>query len=258
MTVQQIYDFFDRFAPFSTALPYDNSGLLVGDSGAQVHTALCCLDCTEEAIKKAGAIGAELIISHHPLIFDPLRHLLSDHPVYALAQAGIALLCVHTNFDLAPGGMNDLLAAQLDLVVQGGFSPVLCEDEASPKTSYLGRMAVLREAMQPEDFAAFVGSKLKTPVRFVSGGKAVTKTALIGGSGGKYLFDAIAAGADAFLTSEIDHHVFLAAAEKNITLVDAGHEPTERIFSSAVAGMLQKAFPAGEFVPFTHSPVQTR
>lgn len=110
-----IYGKLNSLAPFATQESWDNSGLLVGDPGAEVKTALVVLDITAEAVREAREIGAELIISHHPVIFRPLKKVESGSVVWELAQAGISAICAHTNLDKARGGVNDCLAAALGL-----------------------------------------------------------------------------------------------------------------------------------------------
>ena len=114
-TVDELLTVLDGIAPLSTAEEWDNAGFQVGDLEAPVTKALVCLDVTEAALKKAQAIGAELIISHHPLLFTPLSELPADHLIYKLAAAGISNIAMHTNLDKAPGGVNDCLAAALGL-----------------------------------------------------------------------------------------------------------------------------------------------
>ena len=113
--VSMIYGKLNSLAPFATQESWDNSGLLVGDPGAEVKTALVVLDITAEAVREAREIGAELIISHHPVIFHPLKKVESGSVVWELAQAGISAICAHTNLDKARGGVNDCLAAALGL-----------------------------------------------------------------------------------------------------------------------------------------------
>ena len=113
--VSMIYGKLNSLAPFATQENWDNSGLLVGDPGAEVKSALVVLDITAEAVREAREIGAELIISHHPVIFHPLKKVESGSVVWELAQAGISAICAHTNLDKARGGVNDCLAAALGL-----------------------------------------------------------------------------------------------------------------------------------------------
>ena len=113
-TVGEIYAAMDGIAPFSSAMDFDNSGLLVGDASMPVERALLALDITLPVIEEAAALGAQLIISHHPVIFHPLRRVETDSPVYQLAKNGLGAICAHTNLDIAEAyGVNEALAKTL-------------------------------------------------------------------------------------------------------------------------------------------------
>lgn len=115
VTAGEIYNYIDSFAPFSSAMDFDNPGLLVGSEKAEIKTALLSLDITPGVVHEAESLGARLIISHHPVIFDPLKTLKPGTSPYLLAQTGIAAICAHTNLDMAPGGVNACLANRLNL-----------------------------------------------------------------------------------------------------------------------------------------------
>jgi GTP cyclohydrolase I len=114
-TTGDIYAFIDGFAPFQTAMSFDNPGLLVGDDNTEVTTALLSLDITPEVVREAAELGAQLIVSHHPVIFHPLKKLSKGSVPYLLAQHSITAICAHTNLDMAAGGVNDCLAERLGL-----------------------------------------------------------------------------------------------------------------------------------------------
>ena len=115
ITCGELYDFIDSQFPFALQESWDNSGLLVGSREQDADKVLLTLDITSSVVREANALGAQLIISHHPVIFRPLASLSPDDVPYQLAQAGIAALCMHTNFDIATGGLNTALAARLGL-----------------------------------------------------------------------------------------------------------------------------------------------
>ncbi|MEI3579428.1 MAG: Nif3-like dinuclear metal center hexameric protein [Acutalibacteraceae bacterium] len=114
-TVSMIYGKLNSLAPFATQESWDNSGLLAGDPGAEVTQALVVLDITGDAVREAQELGAQLIVSHHPVIFQPLKKLESGSVAWELARAGISAISAHTNLDKARGGVNDCLAAALGL-----------------------------------------------------------------------------------------------------------------------------------------------
>ena len=115
MTVNEVYEFLDEKFPFNTARSYDNPGLLVGDGNDKVTGVITCLDCSDEAIDKAVEIGANLMVTHHPLIFKPLYSVTSDSLVYRLIRNGISLISAHTNLDVGDGGVNDSLCNAIGL-----------------------------------------------------------------------------------------------------------------------------------------------
>lgn len=108
-TVLQIYEAIDRLAPFSLSMDFDNTGILVGDRQKKVGRALLALDCTKEVLRQAKELGAQLIITHHPIIFHPIKRVNEDSLVYHLLRSDIAVISAHTNLDIAQGGVNDLL-----------------------------------------------------------------------------------------------------------------------------------------------------
>ena len=192
MTVREIYDAIDRIAPFQTAMDFDNVGILVGDENVDVTKTLLCLDVTPRVLREAKSIGVELIISHHPVIFNPLRTVRPQNIIYALVQSGIAVISAHTNLDMAyPYGVNDALCRKLGLQNVRG---ILKEGETD--IAYMGE---LPEEMTTEDFAAHIKEALGlSAVRCTAVSKMLRTVAVVGGAGGDYALAAQAKGADAF------------------------------------------------------------
>ncbi|MDR1891861.1 MAG: Nif3-like dinuclear metal center hexameric protein, partial [Oscillospiraceae bacterium] len=151
MTVRDIYDHINAFAPFDQIWLKDNVGLLVGGSLHPVSAVMTALDITPGVVRQAREAGCELIVSHHPVIYYPIKGLAVDDPVYLLAQSGIAAICAHTNADFASGGINDCLA---DLLGLGGVEPLYPADGSLPS-----RVGGLREPMRAEKFCEFVKAK---------------------------------------------------------------------------------------------------
>ena len=234
-TVDNILTVLDGMAPLSTAEEWDHAGFQVGDLEAPVTKALVCLDVTEAALNEAQKIGAELIISHHPLLFSPLSELPADHLIYKLAVAGISNVAMHTNLDKARGGVNDCLAAALGL--------------SDLREAYgLGRIGTLETPLSPKEFAVKVKTLLGTAVRVKEGSGNVNTVGLLGGAGGDVLEGDEVAEADAFVTGEIKHHQWLAAPD--ITVVDAGHYATENVVIEPLCAALSAKVPDVEFIPF--------
>lgn len=234
-TVHELSQFLNTVAPFDTQCSWDNSGLLIGDPDRPVRLAALALDITPEAIEAAHAAGADLIISHHPVIFHPLRQLRPQDPAYLLARYDLAAICIHTPLDKARGGVNDALAAAL------GF------DNAVPFAEE-GEAAMLRTAQIPaatgQALAAHTAAALHTTVRLADTGKPIRRVAVVGGAGADFLADAAGAGMDALITGDASHHDFLDALQCGLTLIAAGHFETEQPVIAALAQKLQAAFPA--------------
>lgn len=237
ITVGQIYDLLDSKAPFSTAEEWDNSGLLVGDREAEVTRALICLDVNRQAVEAAVQAGAELIVSHHPVIFSPLKRLSADAVPYLLARAGLSAICAHTNLDRAPGGVNDRLAAQL------GFDRVTVAEDG------LCRLITLPEPWDSRRLTETVARRLHTPVRCRHGGTRITRILLCSGAGADELLP-LCRQADAVITGELKYHEWMAFPE-GMTLIEAGHYATEICMVDGVAAWLREAFPALEIIPYT-------
>lgn len=237
--IQEIYNILNQIAPFGSALPYDNAGLLVGDADRQVQKIGVCLDITAKAIDAAVAQDCDLIVSHHPVIFDPLKQIDPTHPVYRLISENIAAICAHTNLDAASGGVNDSLCEALGLT---GIRPL--EDPDFPGYPPIGRIGTLPAPMPAETLAFYCKQRLSAPdVRFSAASNSPVSTlAVCGGAGADLLLPAYAAGADALLTSEIKQHQWLQGQALQFTLLDAGHFSTENCIVPALVKQLTAHF----------------
>ena len=231
VTVQEILQELKAFAPPELACSWDNVGLLV-DAGRPVNKVLTALDITADVVREAVAAGCQLIVSHHPVIFDPMKRIVADDVPAMLLQNGISGICMHTNLDAAPGGVNGTLP---DLL---GISR---EDRRNFAENY-GRIGTV----QPTTTAAiakFCAEMLHSGVKFVDSGKPVTRLAEVSGGGGSYLQEAIDEGADCLVTGEAAHHIALLAKQKGVGLVVAGHWGTEQGIADVLAARLLAAFP---------------
>ena len=235
MTIQEIFNYLNTRAPMDTAEGWDNPGMLVGDPRREVTRVLVALDATTGAVDTAEAVGADLIVTHHPVIFAPLKRLTADSIPYRLAAAGIDLIAAHTNLDKAEGGVNDTLAARLGLT-----DVTVAADEYT-------RIGTLAEPMSARDFAAHVAGVLDTAVRY-SGDKEVKTVAVCGGSGGDFMLRCIGA-ADAYVTGEVRHHEWLAAAG-HINVIEAGHYATEVPVVDTLCTWMTEAFPDLTVIPY--------
>ena len=245
-TVNDIYAFLNDLAPVRYQMDFDNAGFLVGDGSAAVEHVLLALDITDDVIAEAAALHAQLIVSHHPLIFTPLRHATSDdltgRKVLALARHGIAAVCMHTNLDIADGGVNDALMAALGAKVTGGLEPAGTAVDGSALTC--GRIGKLPEPMTMAEFLPYVAGHLHANgLRYVDGGLPVEMLAVCGGSGGSMLELAAQKGCDTFVTADVKYDRFLAAKELGINLIDADHFCTENVVIPVLQTKLQRQFP---------------
>lgn len=237
-TVGEIFKFIDGFAPFRLAMDFDNAGLLVGESGAQVQKALLALDITPAVVREAAEQKAQLIISHHPVIFHPLRCLRPETASYLLARHGIAAICAHTNLDVAAGGVNSCLAERLALK----HVRTLKEYGGSGLAEAL--MGETDRAYGPEEFARRAGEALGCDGLFYAdGGQKISTVGLCGGAGSDYLQTAAGLGCQAFVTGEAKHHELIEAANLGVTLVAAGHYDTEEVVIRPLLELLRKRFP---------------
>ena len=247
MIVYDFYDFLDERYDFSSALEFDNVGLLVGDGREKVTGVLVCLDCTDEAISEAVKLGANLIVTHHPVIFDPLKAVTEQSLVYRLIKNGISVISAHTNLDQADGGVNDALAETL------GLQNI---EKIADREGFLYRIGELPESMTSDELAKMVGEKLSLRVKFVGNNSFIKRVAVCGGAGGSMLADVIGAGVDAFVTADVKHNVFLDAHAEGLTLIDAGHFNTEDTVIEKLTAELLAKFPELNIKSFHFSPIK--
>lgn len=233
-TVADVVQWMQEWAPEATAEPRDNVGLHAGSRQAPVSSVLIALDVTDEAIEQARRIGAQMLVTHHPLLYRTLSAITDDSPVGALAlqaiQAGIALYAAHTNLDRATGGVNDALCGLL------GFQG------RQPAENSIERIAQLTEPMTLHGLAEHVRAALGAPAVRVSGegSRAIDRMYIVSGSGRHDVEAAAQAGCEALLTGELDYHAALAAGQLGLATVEAGHDFTERPVLSEIERYLQK------------------
>ena len=343
-TVKEVYNAIDSFAPFKRAEDWDNVGLLLGDPAAEVSGVLLSLDMTNDTLEEAFALGCNLIVTHHPVIFKPLKALTADSLIYRATRRGISVICAHTNLDVAGYGVNFALADILGLSVtspldvlaeepynkiavfvppqaaeavyeamtaagagtlgnyagcaytslgEGRFLPLeganpaigtvgkperteelrlemIAPEEATPAVvaamlaahpyetpAYdvlenkalarrvgLGLVGNLPERMSPDQLAYWVQKRLGAKgLRYFAAKTPVERVAVCGGSGGSLLSKAVAKGAQALITGDVKHDVFLEAKRQGITLIDAGHFATENVVLPLLSRQLLLARP---------------
>lgn len=248
--VKDIYRALDQWAPFDTQMDFDNSGFLVGRGERTVTKVLVALDITKAVIEEAEKLGAQLIVSHHPVIFRPLKSVtdgdFTGENVLLLLEKGIAAICAHTNLDAAQGGVNCCLAQRLELTGIDQLHPDGVDGQG--RVYGIGRVGMVHEpGLSAGDYAAFVKEKLGTAsVRFVDCGKPVNKVAVGGGSCADMMVDALAKGCDTFVTADVKYNFYLEAKQLGINLMDAGHYATENVVCAPMVRYLSEKFPGVE------------
>jgi len=232
MTVQEILQLIDAIAPFDTQAEFDNSGLLVGNPEEEVTDILFSLDLTEAVIDEALVLGAQLIITHHPLMFSPRRRVTEEdyegRLIRKLIRSDLSLISAHTNLDQARGGVNDVLVR-------------LCGVEEVFGEGYL-RYGDLPKAVPAWELSQQVGNALNTVVRLMGPGEAmIRRLGVSSGGGSEQWKEAAAQGCDAFLSGEIKHHHALEMADHQMVALECGHHATEEPGLYALADALQNA-----------------
>ena len=233
--IQEVYDYLDSIAPFEGQADFDNSGFLVGDINRYVKHIGLVLDITKQTLKEAVSLDVDLIITHHPVIFNPQKSFLAGDLGFELAASGIATIATHTSLDAADGGVNDVLAELLEVKKT---EPLPSEDFPQG----LLRVGFV-DPMSATQLAEHIGEKLYTHVKYFDAGREIETLAICGGSGGSMMQDVLQAGVDAFLVGEISHQHFLDAANKSLSVFAAGHFETESPAMEVLARKLQSRFP---------------
>ncbi len=250
-TVADILAFMETIAPASTKMSWDNVGLLCGRKEKEVKKILVALDPFRNVIQEAIDRKADLIVTHHPLIFrNPLLAVNEDTEagrcVLTLIEHGIAAINAHTNYDVAAEGVNAILARTLELNDISVINPEGVDSEGRPYG--LLRCGTVDE-ISLKAFLVGVKEKLNCDgLRYVDCGKPVHKVAVGGGACADEMQDALAAGCDTFVTSDVKYNQFRTAYELGLNLIDAGHFHTENPAMPVLAQKLREAFPGMEVI----------
>lgn len=233
MKVQEIVDFIHTRAPFDTQEPYDNAGLLTGDPSWEVKGIHVALDATEGVLDEMVQTGANVLLTHHPLMFSARKRMtecdVEGRLLCRMIRQRVALISVHTNLDRAPGGMNDVLAAVL------GLTQVTGEDFV--------RVGELPQPMTAKELAAHVAKALHTTVRSMGQmpeSQLIDRVAVCSGAGSDMWAEAHQMGAQAFVTGEMKHHHALELCASGMVALECGHFATEEPGIFALADALQK------------------
>ena len=238
--VKDIVKVIEDFAPLSLQEKWDNSGLCVGSPEADVTSVLLGLDCTPELVDEAVACGADMIVTHHPLIFSGLKKLSPDDLVGAAVikavKAGISIYAAHTSADKVMAGVSGAMARRLGLV---GLT-ILDEDGEG---TGLGVVGDLPEPMRAADFVAFVKEKFSLEVMRTSRPLEgmVSRVAMCGGSGGSLIGAAMRSGAQVYITGDVSYHNFFTP--EGFMVMDVGHYESEIEIVEILFSLIRKNFP---------------
>ena len=238
-TVSDILKFVETLAPRAMKMEWDNVGLLCGSKNTEVTKVLVALDPFEGVCHEAAETGAQLIVTHHPLIFRPQKAVTDEtsigRSIMFLCRNGISAINAHTNLDQVSGGVNDVLAEKLGLqniqIINpvDGYGLLRCGDvEQQPLETFL---ATVKEALGCDG------------LRYVNSGNPVCKVAVGGGSCADEMMEAFAAGCDTFVTADIKYNQFWDAYDIGMNLIDAGHFYTENPVVAVLAEKIAAAFP---------------
>lgn len=255
-TVREIADWIGDWANPAWAEPYDNCGLLIGHEQQQVDCIVTALDVTEKAIDYALSVGAQMIVSHHPLIFRPVKTIADSSRdgarLLRIIEKRLAVCAAHTNMDAALGGTNDIAAERLGLLDVKPLRPVGETDSGAG----MGRLGRLGRSMSVREFALFAKKAFDAQsVRLVSAQpeQLIYRVALCTGKGMEFFQDAVTERADVYLTGDVTYHEAEAALSTGVSIVDAGHYATEQPIAEAMAQYLQQMDDTLQVYPFLQS-----
>jgi dinuclear metal center YbgI/SA1388 family protein len=245
MKCYEIIEMLETLSPVNFAEDWDNIGLLAGRREKDVEKVYIALDATDEVVEEAVKLGADMLITHHPLIFKKLGRINTDdfvgRRVYSLIRNDISYYAMHTNFDVM--GMADAAADELGLKDREVLD-VTYEDDISKEGC--GRVGSLEKCMSIEALAGLVKQRFDVPNVRVFGdlGDIVKVAAIIPGSGSSFIDNAIKAGADVIITGDISHHVGIDAVARGLGVIDAGHYGIEKLFIPYMEEFIKREMPS--------------
>ena len=244
MKIKEVLSALERFAPLPLQESWDNAGLQIGLTEAEVSGALLCLDVTEKVIDEAVEKGCNVVVSHHPLLFRGLKQISDatdvQRTVWKAIQKGICVISMHTNLDNAPGGVNFRIASRLGLtgVRFGGVA------EGSEAQSGSWVMGILPEPMAADDFVLHVKRQMQAESAMCNEllRRPISRVAICGGAGDFLLDEAVRAGADAFITGEMHYHAYFGY-EQQLQICVIGHYESEHFTAGLLRDIIVEACP---------------
>ena len=244
MKIKEVLCALEQFAPLPLQESWDNAGLQIGLTEAEVSGALLCLDVTEKVIDEAERKGCNLVVSHHPLLFRGLKQISDATDVQRTAwkaiQKGICIISMHTNLDNAREGVNFKIAERLGLKNVDFFVKKIV-DGVECGSGVMGKLA---EPMDADDFVLHVKRQMEAESAMCNEllRRPIRKVAICGGAGDFLLDDAVKAGADAFLTGEMHYHQYFGYEQK-VQICVIGHYESEHFTKELFRDIIQKACP---------------
>ena len=223
--IQDVFNLINEIAPFNLQEQWDNSGLLIGAMDDKVSNVLICLDVTDDVVNEAIDKKCELIISHHPIIFTPLKSISSKSIYAKLIKNDIGVISAHTNYDIANGGINDVIVEKLNAQIIQNYIEQMYDNSIG-----LGKIAKLDKEYSANELAQKLKSIFgNTVIRYNETDKKINTVAICSGSGGSLLPMVLSEKVDAFITGDVKHDQFIDAQREGLIIFDAGHFHTENI-----------------------------
>ncbi|GMB10970.1 MAG: Nif3-like dinuclear metal center hexameric protein [Candidatus Improbicoccus devescovinae] len=217
-------------APFNLQADFDNSGLLIGASDQPVKSILLALDITSEVVEEAVNLGVQLIISHHPVIFKPLKHIETNSPVDMLIKSGIGALCAHTNLDFAEHNTSVCLCNKLGIKIREKFELCGVIGEFDIEITTKKFIEIIKNMLNCQSF------------RYTDSGNLIKNVAIVAGAGGDYINYILKKDVQAFITGEIKHNKILEANSAGIMIFELGHYVSENVIMSYLYEILKNKF----------------
>ncbi|MBQ8296495.1 MAG: Nif3-like dinuclear metal center hexameric protein [Ruminococcus sp.] len=251
--IHEIYAYLNELYPFNTQEKWDNSGIIVDNYDMKCDKVILALDITNRVVTEADRQQAQLIISHHPVIFDPLKKLSFRSPVYALAERNIAAICMHTNLDKSPNGTNGVIFRRLSERFELEGEPELFEDCGNGIG--FGFVCELKEKMKSKEFGMILKEIFgcETVRTSADGRYMIKRFAFCSGSGGSMLSEAVAKNCQAYITGDVKHDVWIDANNISMALFDCGHFHTENLVLEELRYVLEQKFPQLDIEISEHS-----
>lgn len=258
MLCRELMEHFEGLAPAGCACDWDNPGLLTGWEDKEIRKVLVALDATDEVVELAVRERADLLLTHHPLIFKPIRQIndrdFIGRRLLELIQHRICCFAMHTNFDAAPGCMADLAVRQLGMQPE---APLELTGEVRGIPAGIGKVGTLPQPMSVEALAQLVKERFGLPFVTIYGAEqvceAVTRIAISPGAGSSMIRPALESGAQVLITGDIGHHDGIDAAARHMAVIDAGHYGIEHIFIPFMKEFLEQ-LPGAELEVVTAPP----